>query len=66
MCSRSGLHVFKVEATCFGHWDFGFRICLEFGAWDLIFTLWGLDRRGTIVLGKGKSLPIGVSIKQRR
>jgi hypothetical protein len=21
---------------CFGHWNFGIDICLEFGAWDLV------------------------------
>jgi hypothetical protein len=43
---------------------FEFAWDLVLGAWDL--PLGGLDRRGTIVLGKEKSLPIGLSVKQRR
>ncbi len=38
--------------------------CLEFGIYPLGFR--GLDRCGTIVIGKEKSVPIGVFIKQRR
>ena len=59
MCSRSRLHV-----SVIGILGFEFVCNLVLGIWNL--PLGGLDRRGTIVLGKEKSVPIGVFIKQRR
>jgi hypothetical protein len=36
---RYGIKIQNIKSKkCFGHWNFEFRIYLEFGAWDLGFN----------------------------